>query len=79
MMAKQTTKGGKSAPTTKFERGFTAQAPGKPEERPPSLKGRVYNEFRPDVARGSTMPAPTGDTQEPRMSKRLGKATKGRK
>jgi len=79
-MAKQTTKGGKSTPTTKFERGFTAQAPGKPEERPPSLKGRVYNEFRPDVARGSTMPAPTGDTQEPRMSKFTGKKglSKGR-
>jgi hypothetical protein len=79
MMAKQTTKGGKPAPTTKFERGFTAQAPGKPEERPPSLKGRVYNEFRPDVARGSTMPPPTGDTQEPRMSKRLGKAKGGKR
>jgi len=47
-MAKQTTKGGKSAPTTKFERG-------------------------------STMPPPTGDTQEPRLSKRLGKPAKGRK
>jgi hypothetical protein len=75
-MHKQPAKGGKSAPTTKFERGFTAQAPGKPEERPPSLKGRVYNEFRPDAARGSTMPPPTGDTQEPRISKRLNKGRK---
>lgn len=54
-------------------RGFTAQSLHSPESRPPNLKGRVYNEFRPDVARGSTMPAPTGDTQEPRLSKRLGK------
>lgn len=73
-MAKPISKGG-----SKYQRGFTAQAPAKPDERPPSLKGRVYNEFRPDAARGSTMPPPTGDTQEPRMSKRGGKGlSKGR-
>ena len=55
----------------KYKRGFTAQPPAKPDERPPNLKGRVYNEFRPDVARGSTMPSPTGDTEEPRLSKRM--------
>ena len=43
-MHKQPAKGGKSTPTTKFERGFTAQAPG--------------------------------DTQEPRISKRLNKGRK---
>ena len=78
-MAKDTNKG-----SSKYQRGFTAQAPAKPDERPPSLKGRVYNEFRPDVARGSTMPPPTGDTEEPRMSKRSNKGLalslpKGRK
>jgi hypothetical protein len=57
----------------KYKRGFTAHAPAKPDERPPNLKGRVYNEFRPEAARGSTMPPPTGDTQEPRISKRLNK------
>lgn len=61
----------------KYKRGFTAQAPANPDERPPALKGRVFNEFRPEVARGSTMPPPTGDTQEPRMSsKRLNKGRK---
>jgi hypothetical protein len=56
----------------KYKRGFTAQAPTSPDERPPNLKGRVYNEFRPDTARGSTMPPPTDDTEEPRLSKRPG-------
>jgi hypothetical protein len=32
----------------KYKRGFTSQAPAKPDERPPNLTGRVYNEFRPD-------------------------------
>jgi len=63
----------------KYKRGMTAKSPHPDDERPPSLKGRVYNEFRPDAARGSTMPPPTGDTQEPRVSRRLGKPTKGRK
>ena len=58
---------------TKYPRGFTAQSTHSPETRPPNLQGRVYNEFRPEVARGSTMPPPTGDTEEPRISKRLGK------
>jgi hypothetical protein len=58
---------------TKYKRGFTSQSPHAPETRPPNLQGRIYNEFRPDVARGSTMPPPTGDTEEPRMSKRLSK------
>jgi hypothetical protein len=58
---------------TKYKRGFTTQQGHAPETRPPNLKDRVYNEFRPDVARGSTMPPPTGDTEEPRMSRRLGK------
>jgi hypothetical protein len=60
--------------TTKYKRGFTAKEGHAPEVRPPDLKGRVYNEFRPNVARGSTMPPPTRDTEEPRMSKRLGKS-----
>ena len=58
---------------TKLPRGFTAQSVHSPETRPPALKDRVYNEFRPETARGSTMPPPTGDTEEPRLSKRLGK------
>jgi hypothetical protein len=58
---------------TKYKRGFTAKSVHSPETRPPNLQGRVYNEFRPDAARGSTMPPPTGDTEEPRMSRRLGK------
>jgi hypothetical protein len=63
----------------KYKRGFTAQAPAKPDERPPKLKGRVYNDFYAEKARSAVMPPPTGDTQEPRLSKRLGKATKSRK
>jgi hypothetical protein len=59
---------------TKYPRGFTAKQGHAPEVRPPNLKGRVFNEFRPDSARGSTMPPPTGDTQEPRLSRRLGKS-----
>ena len=62
----------------KYKRGFTAKEAHPSDERPPALKGRVYNEFKPDTARGSTMPPPTSDTQEPRFSKRLGKPTKGR-
>ena len=54
-------------------RGFTTQSQHSPESRPPNLVGRVYNEFRPDTARGSTMPPPTGDTEEPRTSKRTPK------
>ena len=61
---------------TKYKRGFTAQSVHEPETRPPNLKGRVYNEFRPDTARGSTMPPPTDDTEEPRMSKRLGRTSR---
>jgi len=75
-------KGGKmaSAPkgnASRYERGSTSQAPGKnPQDRAPNLQGRVYNEFRPDVARGSTMPPPTSDTEEPRLSMRLNKGRK---
>jgi hypothetical protein len=61
---------------TQYKRGFTTQSQHAPEVRPPNLQGRVYNEFRPEVARGSTMPPPTGDTQEPRMSKRLGRTSR---
>ena len=61
----------------KYKRGFTAKELHPSDERPPNLKGRVYNEFRPDTARGSTMPPPTGDTQEPRLSKRVGAKAKG--
>jgi hypothetical protein len=74
-------KGGKMASTpkgnaTRYDRGSTATAPGKnPQDRAPNLQGRVYNEFRPDSARGSTMPPPTKDTEEPRMSSRQGKST----
>ena len=70
-------KGGKMASSkgnaSRYERGTTAQAPGKnPQDRAPNLQGRVYNEFRPDVARGSTMPPPTSDTEEPRLSMKRG-------
>ena len=58
---------------TKYKRGFTPQSGHEPETRPPKLQGRVWNEFLPDSARGSTMPPPTTDTEEPRMSKRLSK------
>jgi hypothetical protein len=57
-------------------RGFTTQSLHSPETRPPNLQGRVYNEFRPEVARGSTMPPPTGDTEEPRLSQRTAKKRK---
>jgi hypothetical protein len=57
-----------------YKRGFTAKEQHPSEERPPKLKGRVANEFKPDIARGSTMPPPTDDTQEPRLSRRLGKS-----
>jgi hypothetical protein len=56
-----------------YKRGFTAQAPAKPDERPAKLTGRVYNDFYAEKARSAVMPPPTADTQEPRMSKRLNK------
>lgn len=56
----------------KYKRGFTAKENHPSEERPPKLQGRVYNDFYPDKARSAVMPAPTGDTQEPRLSKRVG-------
>jgi hypothetical protein len=59
---------------TKYKRGSTAKSVHKPETRPPKLKGRVSNDFFPNPARSATMPPPTTDTQEPRMSKRLGKS-----
>ena len=64
----------------KYKRGFTAQSLHSPETRPPKLQGRVTNDFYPDKARSAVMPPPTGDTQEPRLSKRGGKGlAKGRK
>lgn len=64
----------------KYKRGFTFHPEHAPDERPQKLQGRVFNDFWPDKARSAMMPPPTGDTQEPRMSKRLGKPTaKGRK
>jgi hypothetical protein len=62
----------------KYKRGFTAKELHPSDERPPRIKGGVYNDFYPERVRSAVMPPPTGDTQEPRMSKRLGKSTKGR-
>jgi hypothetical protein len=56
----------------KYKRGFTAKSLHPADERPPKLQGRVYNDFYPDKARSAVMPPPTGDTQEPRLSKRVG-------
>jgi hypothetical protein len=70
----------KTAKQPSLPRGFTPQPGHSPDSRPPNLQGRVFNEFRPDVARGSTMPPPTGDTEEPRGGKRSGKGlSKGQK
>jgi hypothetical protein len=64
----------------KYKRGFTAKTLHPPEQRPPRIKGGVYNDFYPERVRSAVMPPPTGDTQEPRLSKRLLKPTaKGRK
>jgi hypothetical protein len=63
-------------PKTVLPRGFTAQSLHSPESRPPKLQGRVYNDFYPEKARSAVMPPPTEDTEEPRMSKRLGKKRK---
>ena len=57
----------------KYKRGFTARTAHPSETRPPKLKGRVSNDFYPEKARSAVMPPPTGDTQEPRLSKRLNK------
>jgi hypothetical protein len=56
-----------------YKRGFTYTPKHPPELRPPKLEGRVGNEVYPDKARSAMMPPPTEDTQEPRMSRRLGK------
>ena len=66
---------------TQYKRGFTAQLTHAPDARPAKIQGRTYNDFYPDKPRSAVMPAPTGDTQEPRMSKRLGKKglSKGRR
>jgi hypothetical protein len=63
-----------------YPRGDTAKPPGKkPGDRPPTLSKGVFNDFRRDSARSAVMPPPTGDTQEPRLSKRGGKGlSKGR-
>jgi hypothetical protein len=59
----------KGSGSTQYERGFTAQPPGKnPADRPPKLARGVTNDFHREPARSAVMPAPTGDTQEPRMS-----------
>jgi hypothetical protein len=63
----------------KLPRGFTAQSAHSPESRPPKLQGRVYNDFYPEKARSAVMPPPTGDTEEPRLSKRKGPLSKGRR
>ena len=57
----------------KYKRGFTARIVHPSETRPPKLKGRVANDFYPPASRSATMPPPTSDTQEPRLSKRLNK------
>jgi hypothetical protein len=55
-----------------YSRGMTFQSQHSPETRPPRVQGRVGNEFWPDKVRSATMPPPTDDTEEPRMSKREG-------
>lgn len=71
--------GPKTPKKAALPRGFTTQSLHSPESRPPKLKGRVYNDFYPDKARSATMPPPTGDTEEPRMSRFKGKRlNKGR-
>jgi hypothetical protein len=72
-MAKFTTSKGSNPPkgagSTQYKRGFTAKPPGKnPADPPPKLSRGVTNDFRRDTARSAVMPAPTKDTQEPRMS-----------
>ena len=81
-MAKSISKGSKGGNppkgtgASKYERGFTAQAPGKnPADRPPKLERGVSNDFFRGAARSAVMPPPTGDTQEPRMSSRQSKQT----
>ena len=71
----------KGTGASQYERGFTAQPPGKnPADPPPRLSKGVTNDFRRDSARSAVMPAPTGNTQEPRLSKFTGKKglSKGR-
>ena len=65
-MAKPVKRGQKPPP--QYPRGFTAQAPAPPDRRPPKLSGGVFNEFDPKT-RGALMSPPTGDTQEPRLSR----------
>jgi hypothetical protein len=62
----------------KYKRGFTAKERHPPDERPPkvSLNKRVINDWTPDRARSATMPPPTGDTEEPRQSRRLGRTSR---
>ena len=59
----------------KYPRGFTNHGHHDPAERPPKLdvKNRVFNDFYPDKPRSAVMPPATFDTEEPRLSKRLGK------
>jgi hypothetical protein len=61
-------------PKAKLPRGFTAQAGHNPADRPAKVQGRVMNDFWPDRMRSAVMPPPTGDTEEPRLSRRLGKS-----
>jgi hypothetical protein len=63
----------------KYKRGFTAKSLHPSDERPPKLQGRVYNDFYPEKARSAVMPPPTGDTEEPRLSRRKGPLSKGRR
>jgi hypothetical protein len=60
----------------KYPRGFTNHGHHSPETRPPKLdvKNRVFNDFFPDKPRSAVMPPATSDTQEPRLSRRLGKS-----
>lgn len=60
----------------KYPRGSTNYGNHDPATRPPRLdvKNRVYNDFWPDAARSAVMPPATTDTEEPRLSRRLGKS-----
>lgn len=60
----------------KYPRGRTNYGDHPPDERPPRLdvKNRVFNPFYPDLPRSAIMPPATTDTEEPRLSRRLGKS-----
>jgi hypothetical protein len=61
-----------------YKRGFTAQSSHPPDTRAARLQGRNYNPVAP-VARSVLMSPPTGDTQEPRLSRFKKRLSKGKR